>query len=155
MVAGSPDRRRHGERHRGCGRALRGCAPRCTTGSIAPPPVDLDPRLVLAELSETERRVFEGVALELGFEPDDVLLLPPLRSVVELLAVGRMATRVPGTYSVTDRRRIAAESLGLEDDPERDSPHHPADSQARLLHRWHERIEAAGQNVRPSEEDAA
>ena len=82
----------------------------------------------------------------MGLEWCDV---PPLRQLVEMLAVLILSddmNLLPG-----DAIRIAAESLGLEDDDELVT--HPADRFARTLCNWQRA--AAGRFFQPQKSDAA
>ena len=76
--------------------------------------------------------------------------IPPLRQMVEMVAVLLLSADMPG-LSPGDATRAAAEALGLGDDDARAT--HPGDRFARTLCNWHR---AAGGNFfRPRKTDAA
>jgi hypothetical protein len=90
---------------------------------------------------------------ELGFAPEDWPKLPPFRTLLPMLAALRLSAEM-GELSTTDAIRLAAEELGVEDDPDRNSSHHPADGIPHTLRRWQRAVEARGQNVRADDCDA-
>lgn len=76
--------------------------------------------------------------------------IPPLRTLLPILAIQRDAANLPDGDSVGDRWRAAAEYIGLDDDPYRST--HPADGFARTLRNW---IADAGKFYQTLEDDAA
>lgn len=115
---------------------------------------DFNPSAVLTELGPEEEAAVVSMLETLGLEPEDWPAVPPLATLLPLVAVLRASEGVEG--STTDAIRAAAEALGVPDDDDRDSAHHPGDRYSRTLRRWHRRAEEArGQNDRPPSEDAA
>lgn len=118
--------------------------------------MDLRADLAWGVLDREERTVVGSLVEELGFRVEDWPHLPPIRDLVYLLAVFRMAGEIERDERVspTDARRLAVEELG-HDDPDRDSIYHAADAIGRRLSDWHSRVRTAGENLRPSSDDSA
>jgi hypothetical protein len=114
----------------------------------APRRSDPDPQKLLDSLEPADRAVIDRWARTIGIE---WYRIPPLLSVVETLAVLRLAAQLPDTHSAGDRLRAAAEAIGLEDDSARNT--HPGDSIGRRLSRWH--AAAGGHDVRSRNPNAA
>ena len=76
--------------------------------------------------------------------------IPPLRQVIEHVAVQLLANNMPDRPP-GDANRLAAEALGLEDNDEGET--HPGDRFARTLCNWQRA--AAGKIFQPKKSDAA
>ena len=116
---------------------------------------DLNPELVLAVLSIEDRDTVERWLAVLGLPPESWPAVPPLATLLPLLAALILSVDMP-EMSATDALRESAELLGVEDDADRDSSHHPGDRFARTLRRWIESADARrGQSDRARSHDAA
>lgn len=99
----------------------------------------LDPALVMAELGEEERRAVASWCETLGLREADWPAVPPLRGLLEAVAVFRVAPRM-ATEARGDAIRWAAEELGVEGDAGRT---HPGDRYAMAQYRWYRAAVAA------------
>ncbi len=106
-----------------------------------------DPALCLAVLERRDRatvRRWEQI-LELAWHE-----IPPLRQVVEHVAVQLLSNNLPDRPP-GDAKRLAAEALGLQDDDGYVT--HPADRYAKSLSNW--QLSAERKTFRPKKSDAA
>lgn len=110
-------------------------------------------QLVFERLSPEEREMVGGWLEELSFEAGDWPAIPPVRLLLEMLAVTRGLGEIKPTKTA-DAVRRSSEKLGLQDD---ERATHPADRHIKLLSRWHKRADSrtAGQDVSPPESEVA
>lgn len=101
----------------------------------------LDPGLVLAQLTRSERESLASLLESIGLEEADWGAALDLQRFLEVVAVARHATRYEDVGNRADRWRMAAEDLGLEDAPDRRS--HPAERVIRRWYRWLEHARAS------------
>jgi hypothetical protein len=93
---------------------------------------DPDLELCLAALPPSHRAFVGDILADLGLPPDGWKAVPPLRRLVTVLAVVRVAGGLGLPHG--DAVRAAVEALGLPD--EAHLTEHPGERFLRLLRRW-------------------